>query len=107
MQSSDPISLHLLQEGEPRLALHQPEVRTEGPLHPGPHRHVGDRDRKYDPGEENQNISEESDINTNQALSVIGGTEAERNSLPWQAALGERENSGTTEWFCGGSFIGQ
>ena len=52
-------------------------------------------------------MSEESDISTNQALSVIGGTEAERNSLPWQAALGERENSGTTEWFCGGSFIGQ
>ena len=38
---------------------------------------------------------------------MIGGNEAERNSLPWQAALGERDTSGTTEWFCGGSFIGK
>ena len=44
---------------------------------------------------------------SSQGLNVIGGKEAEMNSLPWQAALGERDGSGDTEWFCGGAFIGQ
>ena len=42
-----------------------------------------------------------------QALSVIGGTEAEKNTHPWMAALGSRERDGSYYWFCGGSYIGR
>ena len=38
---------------------------------------------------------------------MVGGEEAEENSLPWMAALGARLTNGDNYWFCGGSFIGQ
>merc|ERR1712183_1170121 len=48
------------------------------------------------------------DFNTDQfSLHVVGGEEAEENSLPWMAALGTRLAAGGKYWFCGGSFIGQ
>merc|ERR1712154_213624 len=48
------------------------------------------------------------DFDTNQfALHVVGGEEAEENSLPWMAALGSRLGRGLSNyWFCGGSLIG-
>jgi len=54
-----------------------------------------------------EGMTEEQILDQIIGLNVIGGKEAEMNSLPWQAALGERDGSGDTEWFCGGAFIGE